>query len=291
VRTRAPRAVYTPTSKLKAVRTVGLTGPAAIAASILMAALIVAAALATGGRLDQAGEVARKASDQVVNLWTTGDALVRRAASEQLFQISAVHLQGASKNSQDEILRAAGVRPGGSLLDVDLDAIRARVERVGWVDRARVMRLFPDTLVIGVVERPLIAVWQHAGRREVVARNGGVVRGVDPNEFRGLPLLVGAGANEGAAALLPQVRERARLAARISALRRVDGRRWDLILKNGCVILLAASDESASLARLDGLDRQSKILDLPLARIDLRDPHFTVVRPHAAAPTVVSHGV
>src|SRR5881227_610229 len=81
-RTRAPRAVYTPTSKLKAVRTVGLTGPAAIAASILLAALIVAAALATGGRLDQAEEVAQGAADKLVDLWASGDALVERAASE-----------------------------------------------------------------------------------------------------------------------------------------------------------------------------------------------------------------
>jgi hypothetical protein len=45
------------------------------------------------------------------------------------------------------------------------------------------------------------------------------------------------------------------------------------------------------LARLDRLDRDSKILDVPLARIDLRDPHFTVVRPRGPAPSVVSHGV
>ena len=44
-------------------------------------------------------------------------------------------------------------------------------------------------------KRPLMAVWEHAGRTVVVADDGTVVTKVDPGHFGGLPLIVGDGAN------------------------------------------------------------------------------------------------
>jgi cell division protein FtsQ len=73
---------------------------------------------------------------------------------------------------------------------------------------------------------------------------------------------------------------------------RVDDRRWDLRLKDGGVIMLPPEDEGAALKRLDDLDRTAKILDLGLARIDLRDPEMVVVRPReTAAPALAGGGV
>ena len=73
---------------------------------------------------------------------------------------------------------------------------------------------------------------------------------------------------------------------------RVDGRRWNLRLKDGGNILLPATDEAAALKRLDALDRTAKVLDLGLARLDLRDPDMVVVRPReAAAPALAGGGV
>ena len=291
-RPRAPRGVSPPTSKLKATRGVGLSAPLACAVAALLAALILAAALATGGRGGQLLGVGKRILTGAAILTNAGQGLVKGHFADLGFRVGVVHLQGASKSSQDEILQAAAIKPGEPIFGLDLDAVRARVERVGWVERAKVIRLLPDTLVIAVNERPIMAVWQHHGRRDVVASNGSVVGSVAPSSFRGLPLLVGDGANAQAATLLPQVLNRPRLAARLLAIRRVDGRRWDLVLKDGGVVLLPASDEAAALDRLDRLDHDARALELGLARIDLRDANFTVVRTRAAPPpTVVSHGV
>ena len=137
-----------------------------------------------------------------------------------------------------------------------------------------------------------MAVWQHGGRSAVVADNGAIMPQVDPAGFGALPLIVGAGANLTAAPLLALVASRPRLAQRVSALVRVDDRRWDLRLNDGGVVQLPADDEGGALRRLDDLDRQAKILDLGLARIDLRDPEMVVVRPReAAAPVLAGGGV
>jgi cell division protein FtsQ len=205
--------------------------------------------------------------------------------------VASVRLSGASPASRDLILSAAAIKPGEPILGLDLDAVRARIERIGWVAHARVMRLLPDTLAISVDERHLMALWQLGGRRDVVTTDGTVVAGLDPRQYPDLPLVVGDGANGTAAAMITGLKAWPGLRARLWALRRVDDRRWDLILKDGSVVMLPDTDEAGALKRLDRLQSASKILDQGLSRIDLRDGDFVVVRPRAGAPTVASRGV
>jgi len=244
----------------------------------MILSLGVVVVLATGGRGQRLLEAAHGAIDS-------------RFASLGL-RLGVIHLQGASPAAQREILKAVGLKFGAPILAVDLNAVRARVERVGWVERARIVRLLPDTLVIAVEQRPLLAVWEHAGRAMVIAADGRGLTKIDPSHFTGLPLIVGDGANIAARAIVPDILGRPRLAARLDALVRVDGRRWDIRLKDGCLIMLPSQDEATALKQLDGLDRASGILDLGLARVDLRDPKMVVVRPRGgAAPVLTPSGV
>ena len=292
-RPRVSRSAAPAPSKLKAAQGVRLGAAAAVAVAAMLAALILAAALATGGRGAQLVDGAQRLAAAAVDLAEKGRGLVAERFAGLGFRLSEVHLQGASPASQQEILRAAAITPGVPILGLDLNAIRARVERVAWVDHARVIRLLPDTLVIAVQERPLLAVWQHQGRLDVVAADGRVDLTVDPRHFAALPRIIGVGANTEAAKLLPELSKRPRLMVRLRAIRRVDQRRWDLLLKDGGTVLLPASEEVAALDRLDRLDRASRILDLGLSRIDLRNPTFMVVRPAnvavgATAPSTVA---
>jgi len=263
-------------SKLRAAHRVGLPPRLALFAAILALALSAVVVLATGGRAQALVGLAQGAVDT-------------RFANLGL-RVGEIHLQGASPRAQREILAAAALTPGVPILGVDLADVRARVERVGWVEHARVIRLLPDTIVIAVDQRPLMAVWEHAGRAVVVATGGTVVTKVNPGHFSTLPLIVGDGANLAASSIIPMVQTRPRLAARLDALVRVDSRRWNLRLKDGAIIMLPATGEAAALARLDQLDGMSKILELGFARIDLRDPDMVVVRPRNAAATVLAGG-
>jgi cell division protein FtsQ len=195
------------------------------------------------------------------------------------FRLEEVRLEGASPRASADILRAASLEKGTPLAVLDVEAVRRRVEQVGWVKSAKVMRLAPDSVVIAVDERKLTAVWQHEGRAAVVDDGGVVAPEADPRKFISLPLVVGDGANTAASAILPAVESRPRLAQRLDALVRVDDRRWDLRLKDGSIVQLPASDEEAALIRLDELDQQSHVLDLGFSRIDLRDPEMVAVRP------------
>lgn len=243
-----------------------------IAAGVLTLALVVV--LATGGR---AGRLAG----------AVGHAVDMRLADAG-FRLKTVHIQGASELASPDIMKAAAIYKDQPLLGVDLDELRRRVEAVGWVREAQVVRLMPDTLVIAVQERRQLAVWQHDGRTVVIDDRGLTIPEANPARFATLPLVVGAGGDKHAAEILPVLAQRPKLMARLEALVRVDDRRWDLRLKDGSLIQLPAVEQEQALMQLEQLDLRSRILELGFERIDLRNPDMVAVRPRptvaAAAP-------
>ena len=257
-------ATYAP-AKLGSAGASGLkpTGAATAAAGVLLVG--VALLLGTGGR----GHALMTA---------TGKAIDGRFAAIG-FKVAHVKLTGASSYAQPAIMEAVGVSKGDPILGLDLKEMRQRLETVGWVKAARVERLLPDTLAITVMERPRLAVWQHKGATDLIDAAGVVIPAADAGRFPDLPLVVGEGANEAAAVILPLVQSRPRLMDKIEALVRVDARRWDLRLKDGAIIQLPEAHEDSALIQLDQLDQRARLLELGFERIDLRDPETVAVRP------------
>ncbi len=257
-------AAYAP-AKLRGAAGVGLKPQAAVAAAaaVLGAGLILM--LATGGRGQAlAGAIGQGFDHRLGDLG---------------FRVATVQVKGASAFAEPDVRRALQIEPDASILGLNLPALRDRVEAVGWVRSASVTRLLPDTLVVSVVERPRLAVWQSGGTASVVDPDGHVIPEADAGRFPELPLIVGEGAPEAAAAILPLIQTRPRLMSRLEALVRVDARRWDVRLKDGGLIQLPATGEDAALIQLDQLDQKSRLLELGFARIDLRDPQMVAVRP------------
>jgi cell division protein FtsQ len=197
------------------------------------------------------------------------------------FRLERVEVQGAPDMAKADILRAAALTKDVPILDVGLDDLRKRVETTGWVKDAKIVRLLPDTLIIAVTPRTPAAVWQMQGVLKVVDAEGKLIGGADPARFPDLPLVVGEGAAEEAKNILPLLRQHPGLMGHVDALVRVDGRRWDLRLKDGSLIQLPALGEDSALIELDQLDQKQRLLSLGFERVDLRDPEEVVVRPRS----------
>ncbi|WP_420197048.1 cell division protein FtsQ/DivIB [Brevundimonas vesicularis] len=228
-------------------------------------ALLLVGVLATGARAERIGASVSHGLDSV----TAGMGLT----------LKRVHITGASPEAEPAIQRALGLYSGQSITSLDLDAIRTRVQGVGWVKEARVVRLLPDTLIVEVKEHDRLAVWQEAGQIKVIDNRGQVIDGADARRYPTLPLVVGKGADVAAGDILPLLAQRPRLMGMVDALVRVDERRWDLRLKDGSLIQLPATEQEAALIRLDALDQRERLLDLGFARVDLRTPDEVAVRP------------
>ena len=252
----------------------GLSPKLALVGAVAVLALALGVTLATGHRGQR--------------LVATVGAGIDGRFGEAGFRLKTIEVQGASPLAVADIVKAARIYRNQPLLGLDLKALRARIEAVGWVKEARVVRLLPDTLVISVVQRRQLAVWQHDGRQVVIDDHGRPIPEADPARFAALPLVVGEGGADHAPEILPVIAQRPKLMERMDALVRVDDRRWDVRMKDGSLIQLPADGVENALMQLERLDQRSRILELGFDRIDLRNPDVVAVRPRQAQPTLVS---
>ncbi|WP_426051232.1 cell division protein FtsQ/DivIB [Brevundimonas sp. SL161] len=262
----APRNAGGVPGKMAALGKLDMT-PRAVILSICAGFGVLALVLATGARAERIGQSVTHGMDQI----TTGMGL----------KLRRVHITGASAEATPAIQRALNVEAGQPITSLDLGALQASIQAVGWVKEARVVRLLPDTLIVEVKEHDRLAVWQAGGRVFVIDGEGRAIPGADAGRYPGLPLIVGVGADKAAGDILPLLTQRPRLMSRIDALVRVDERRWDLRLKDGGIIQLPAVKQEAALIQLDALDQRERLLELGFSRIDLRTEGQVAVRPGA----------
>jgi hypothetical protein len=129
-------------------------------------------------------------------------ALARRAGAErgldagflraQLrrpgLELRRVDFVGARALEPEALWRTAGIAPGCALIDVDPDAVAARLRTHPRIARARAARVPPGRLVIGIREREPVAL--DARTREGIDAAGARFA-LSADEQDGLPLLSG----------------------------------------------------------------------------------------------------
>lgn len=194
-------------------------------------------------------------------------------------EVQQVILEGRRNTPTDMIRAALGVSRGDPMLEFSPEAARTRIETIAWVQHAHVERRLPGTILVRIDERRPFAIWQNNGAFVIIDREGRVVASDGLDQFGPLPLLVGAGADAMGGALYDLLRAQPEVNERVQAMVRIHERRWNLRLHNGTDVLLPEGAEAAAIQRLAELQREARLLDRPLAAIDLRLPDRLVLRP------------
>jgi len=199
------------------------------------------------------------------------------------FELKRVEITGASRVSRLDIYNAAFDQDSMAMPLIDLAATRARLLRFGWIREAQVSRRLPDTLVVHVIERVPVAIWQNRDNSQqltLIDADGVVLEAVGVDNMPDLPLLVGPGANRHVAALAALLETVPRLKPQIAGATWVGQRRWDIRFQSGEELSLPEGDAPArrALARFARLDQQDPLLGRGFARIDMRDPRRAYVR-------------
>lgn len=195
--------------------------------------------------------------------------------------VQEIRIEGREFAPREALLAAIGITPGDAILDFDPGAAKQRLEQIAWVEDAHVERRLPGTILIRINERRAFAVWQREGRFSVIDREGRVMATERLEAFGPLPLVVGVGAERVAAPMIDLLRSAPEIADRVQAIIRVSERRWNLRLQNGADIMLPEGHEEAAITRLAELQARDKLLDRPLAAVDMRLPDRLVVRMQA----------
>jgi len=202
-------------------------------------------------------------------------------------KIRKIVVNGRNLTSQADLDAAIGTSVGQPILGFSLPAARDRINMLPFVDHATIERHMPGTIIVTLFERRPFAVWQHDGHFKLIDRAGNAVTdsgmtGKDAQAFLQLPLVVGTGANTNAAALLDALATQPEVQSRVVAMTRVGDRRWNLLLHDGTSVLLPEGQEAAALARLTTYQAQYRLLERPVAEIDMRLPDRMVIRQRPA---------
>jgi cell division protein FtsQ len=94
----------------------------------------------------------------------TGYTIVHYMRTSPRFAIRSVSVGGLNRIEEGAVVRRAGVESSLNVFEVDLEAVRERVEGLKWVKFATVQRLLPDTIAIKIVERTPVGLARIRGK-------------------------------------------------------------------------------------------------------------------------------
>ncbi len=196
------------------------------------------------------------------------------------FEVEKVEVRGVERMDELPVYNIALGQVDRSMLSLDLPHVRAEMLKLGWVKDARISRRLPDTLVVDIVERDPVAVWQHDGQLHLIDVSGVVLQTVSASAMPDLPLVVGPNANRQTAGLNKLMENAPALKPMLAGATWVGNRRWDLRFQSGETLSLPEGDtQSASalvnFARMDGVNR---LLGRGIVKFDMRDPDRFVLR-------------
>ena len=192
--------------------------------------------------------------------------------------VQSVEVIGRERADRNAILAALRVRRGTPILGVDLDAAKTRLEALPWVLSAAVERELPEGILVRLVERRPMAIWQHQRRFDVIDQSGAMIPDARAEDFPTLLQIVGDDAPASAGDLLALIAMEPDLARHVTAATRVSGRRWNIALDNGIEIELPEDNPGAAWQRLAALDRDDRLLERQVTVIDMRMADRLVLR-------------
>ncbi len=221
-------------------------------------------------------------------LWLkhTGDYAKISISLQQLFTnsqkasnlvLESILLDGHKYTPKEEIIEAVTgseaegkIHIGYPILAINLWQIKAKLEKLTWIKHASVTRQLPSILSINMVERQPMALWQNNGTVSLIDSDGEIINEHHLEKFSNLIILVGANVPIHAGHFLKFISSSPAIVDTIASGSLVNGRRWNVKLKNGILIKLPEDNPENAWEYLIKKQQESKILESNVKIIDLR---------------------
>lgn len=197
------------------------------------------------------------------------------------FKVEEVKVLGRVNTQQQDLLKSLGVNLNESILAIDLQQARFRLEKLEWVRKATVIRRLPNRILIKIEERSPIAIWQRNNQFYLVDADGTAILTKDHRHYGVLPLIVGEGAPQKSPELLESLKSYPNIQKNLQAISRVRARRWNLYLVGGILVKLSDASLNAGLETLENLLNEQRLSVSNVKEVDLRTPdrYFIKVTP------------
>jgi cell division protein FtsQ len=193
--------------------------------------------------------------------------------------VESIYLRGSQATSRSDLLETLDIKKGSPILNIDIKEARLRVESLGWVKSATLVRVLPNVIFLDIKERKALALWQRNRRPPVlIDTEGTVIQKRNLAKYSDLPLVVGHDAAKNAAVLIERLLEYPLIFNEVKVAIRVSERRWNLRLRNNIEIRLPAEKISSALNQLYEYQNKHSLFDRNIIAVDLRVPDRLIVR-------------
>ena len=219
---------------------------------------------------------------------------VAAAVGKAGFEVKRVEVSGVNRIDELKVYEITLAQKDRSMMLVDIDAVRDDLLADGWIKDARISRRLPDTLVVDIIEREPVAVWQNQGQLSLIDKTGYPLEKITREEIPDLPVIVGKKANLQFTQLDALLDVAPALRPMVTGATWIGNRRWDLEFDSGETLALPEGEQTASaallnFARMDGVNR---LLGRGVVHFDLRDAERAYLRmpPKPAAVDQIAAG-
>jgi len=114
------------------------------------------------------------------------------------FGLRDLRIEGNRHRTKDQIAQTAGVTLGQNVVEIDLEATRARLEKDPWIERATLSRRLPASLTIDVIEREAAAIVALPNGTYLATPNGEIFKRLEGDDPNDLPIVTGIGPDDAA---------------------------------------------------------------------------------------------
>lgn len=194
------------------------------------------------------------------------------------FRVNEVMVSGRQQTTREILVKALNVARGAPILAFDIADAKRRIEALPWVRASTIERMLPDTILISIVEREPLALWQLDSKLHLIDAEGEVILNDGLENYSDLLMVVGNGAEIEASALIALIGTEPALMQQVKAATWIGGRRWNVHLKGDIVVRLPEDDAQSAWTRLAEYHKNHRVLDKNVTVLDLRIPDRLIVK-------------
>lgn len=204
--------------------------------------------------------------------------LVQGKFAEAGFGLDKIDVSGQTLTDDTEIATLLTAGMGNSTLTFDVQKAQARLSWLAAVESASVRKVYPDRIVVEIVERVPVARWRVGETTWLLDERGRRI-GTDIASYTDLPLVIGQGAADDTVPMLRIMERHPDLMEGLAALSRIGDRRWDLIYRSGLRVQLPEQGVAQALDELVAYQQDYQLLERDVTQIDLRVAGFVALTP------------
>ena len=195
------------------------------------------------------------------------------------FTAQKILVEGRDNVDPNLLFAVLNIAEGDPLFAFHPAAAREQIEKIVWVKSVQVQRRLPDTIYVGLEERKPLALWNNKGRIYILDRAGEVITRREGKMFSDMITVLGPeDAAKKTPGFLALLLSEPLLYESTSKMERIEGRRWDLVLKNGVRVKLPEDDPGFAMRRVVAAQEKDQIWARDIMALDMRRTDRIVIR-------------